>query len=564
MALACVLDASAAVRLILADPAAAELAERVGGAALVLAPELMLSELANTLWKLQRADRLNDLDPQELLAEALALACHLNHPVYDCLYLALARREAASCQATAKTGPEATRKLVHPVERITKESKCLAGASSLEPMALELAVQTPQDVEAMRRLAAAGWGRRRIAKELGCSPETVRKYLRQGGWQPYGKPCRNSVLDGHGEWLRQRFLAHRGNADVVRQELEREKGLKVSLRTVERAVEPWRLEVRNAALATVRFETPPGRQLQADFGQCVVRIGGERERVHLAVLTLGYSRRLLVRAFRSEKQEHWLAALEEGFRHWGGVPQEVLMDNARALVSQHDPERQILVFAQRLEEFARYWDFKPRACRPYRARTKGKDERGVAYVKQNAIAGREFDSWAELEAHLVRWTREVADLRIHGTTGEAPLERFLREEAQVLQPLEDKPSFLAEQELVRIVHSDCCVEVEANWYSAPQALIRQRVSVLVRDQQVLIRHGGRIVAEHGRLRPGSRSRQVIDGHWEGLVPQRQRQEAVASLESLMAAAEQRSRPVRSSELARPLSVYAEVAGEVAA
>lgn len=113
MALACVLDASAAVRLILADLAAADLAERVGGAALVLAPELMLTELANTLWKLQRADRLNDLDPQELLAEArelvdrlepdrhlqaeaLALACHLNHPVYDCLYLALARREAAS------------------------------------------------------------------------------------------------------------------------------------------------------------------------------------------------------------------------------------------------------------------------------------------------------------------------------------------------------------------------------------------------------------------------------------------------------------------------------------
>ena len=113
MALACVIDASAAVRLILADPAAADLAERVGGAALVLAPELMLTELANTLWKLQRADRLNDLDPQELLAEArelvdrlepdrhlqaeaLALACHLNHPVYDCLYLALARREAAS------------------------------------------------------------------------------------------------------------------------------------------------------------------------------------------------------------------------------------------------------------------------------------------------------------------------------------------------------------------------------------------------------------------------------------------------------------------------------------
>ncbi|QCH14033.1 IS21 family transposase [Synechococcus sp. CB0101] len=252
------------------------------------------------------------------------------------------------CQATAKTGPAATRKLVHPVERARPDDTVSAGASSLEPMAAEMPVQTPQDVEAMQRLSAAGWGRRRIARELGCSPETVRKYLRQGGWQPYGKPCRTSVLDGQREWLRQRFLAHRGNADVLRQELASEKGIKVSLRTVERAVEPWRRELRNAAVATVRFETPPGRQLQADFGQCVVRIGGERVRVHLAVLTLGYSRRLLVRAFRSEKQDHWLSTLEEGFRHWGGVPQEVLVDNARALVSQHDPERQILVFASGL------------------------------------------------------------------------------------------------------------------------------------------------------------------------------------------------------------------------
>lgn len=431
-------------------------------------------------------------------------------------------------------------------------------------MALETAVQTPQDVEAMRRLSAAGWGRRRIAKELGCSPETVRKYLRQGGWQPYGKPSRNSVLDGHREWLRERFLAHRGNADVVRQELASEKGIEVSLRTVERSVEPWRQELRNAALATVRFETSPGRQLQADFGQCVVRIGGERVRVHLAVLTLGYSRRLMVRAFRSEKQDHWLEAMEEAFRHWGGVPQEVLIDNARALVIEHDPEREILVFNKRLEDFARYWEFKPRACRPYRARTKGKDERGVAYVKKNAIAGREFASWAELEAHLVRWTREVADVRIHGTTGEPPLVRFQRDEAMALQPLGGRPSFLAERELVRVVHSDCCVEVEANWYSAPQSLIRQRVSVLVRDQQVLIRHGGRIVAQHERLRPGSRSRRVIEGHWEGLLPQRQQREAVASLEPVMAAAERRFRPVLGSELARSLAVYAEVIGEVAA
>ena len=108
----CVLDASAAIRVITGDPVASQCRDQLKKAPLVLAPELMLSEVANTLWKLQRGGNLNGLDPQTLLAdardlvdqiepdrhlqvEALALACHLYHPVYDCLYLALARREAA-------------------------------------------------------------------------------------------------------------------------------------------------------------------------------------------------------------------------------------------------------------------------------------------------------------------------------------------------------------------------------------------------------------------------------------------------------------------------------------
>jgi hypothetical protein len=95
-------------------------------------------------------------------------------------------------------------------------------------------------------------------------------------------------------------------------------------------------------------------------------------------------------------------------------------------------------------------------------------------------------------------------------------------------------------------------------------LIRQRVSVLVRDQQVLIRHGGRIVAEHRRQRPGRRSRQVIDGHWDGLVPERQQREAVQSLGDASESHDPEQRAVRSSELARPLAVYAELIAEVVA
>jgi len=123
------------------------------------------------------------------------------------------------------------------------------------------------------------------------------------------------------------------------------------------------------------------------------------------------------------------------------VPREVLVDNARALVDQHDAATREVRFDERFRAFTRHWGFKQRACAPYRARTKGKDERGVGYVKRNAIAGHSFASWSELEDHLSCWMREVADCRAHGTTGEASLVRFAREKAAALQPLVGRPPF---------------------------------------------------------------------------------------------------------------------------
>ena len=115
-------------------------------------------------------------------------------------------------------------------------------------------------------------------------------------------------------------------------------------------------------------------------------------------------------------------------------------------------------FNKRFLAFASYWKFRPRACAPYRARTKGKDERGVGYVKGNAIAGHRFESWAGMEAHLGWWQREIADRRRHGTTGEVPLERFARE-AERLRPCAGRPPFGQLRDLVRTVHADCAVVV---------------------------------------------------------------------------------------------------------
>src|SRR5512143_3719169 len=138
-------------------------------------------------------------------------------------------------------------------------------------------MREPDEVAAMLRLRGLGWGVRRIAAEFGCSHVTVRRYLAAGGWTGYHHrtPRRAKALGGLEEWLAERFRRHRGKADVVRQDLAREKGIVVSLRTVERAVAPLRQALVAEARVTVRFETPPGRQLQIDFGETRVSIGGE-------------------------------------------------------------------------------------------------------------------------------------------------------------------------------------------------------------------------------------------------------------------------------------------------
>src|ERR1700760_2197738 len=135
-------------------------------------------------------------------------------------------------------------------------------------------MKAPDEVSAMLRLKALGWGSKRIAAELGCARNTVRRWLAEGGWRACATASRSKKLDGLSDWIAERFRRHAGNADVVRQELAGEKGLVVSLRTVERATAPLRRELVAAARATLRFETHPGEQLQIDFGERRVEIGG--------------------------------------------------------------------------------------------------------------------------------------------------------------------------------------------------------------------------------------------------------------------------------------------------
>jgi len=274
-------------------------------------------------------------------------------------------------------------------------------------------------VTAIRSLAGRGVGSKGIARQLGVARNTVRRYLRQAveaGVQV--RPQARRLSDDACRLARGWYEGPAAGNAVVVQRLLSEHGTTVSLRTVERAVADLRRARQVAELATVRVESPPGDQLQVDFGQKRVRIAGAWVRVFLLVAVLSYSRRLFVKAFLSERQDDWREGLAAAFRHFGGVPRTVLGDNARALVAGRDRATGTVHFHPAYLAFCRDWDVQPRACAPYRARTKGKTEAGVKYVKRNGLADLEFSSFlSRLSGHGAPRgdRRQAADPRHHGS-----------------------------------------------------------------------------------------------------------------------------------------------------
>lgn len=374
-------------------------------------------------------------------------------------------------------------------------------------------IKGQDEISTIVKLHSLGWKIRAISRELGISRGTVRKYIRSDGVHLYRQPFRASILDGMEEWLKESFFRHAGNADVIRQELSG-RGVVVSLRTVERAVKEHRDELRRKQIATVRFETSPGHQLQADFGEKYVLVGGERVKVHLFTAKLGHSRRMYVKVFMHENQSAWFEAFESAFRHFGGVPREVLVDNASSLVKHHNRSTGELELNEKFKSFSQYWGFLPRACAPRRPQTKGKVESGVKYGKFNCLAGREFSSWEALEEHLVVWLRDVSDVRVLTEREDTPIARFA-EEVPMLLPV-DKAPYQQFRELQRKVSRDSFVDVDTNRYSVPWKYIGREVRVLCAETELSIHSAGEEIARHAVNRERY-LRIVIPEHLDGII-----------------------------------------------
>jgi len=299
---------------------------------------------------------------------------------------------------------------------------------------------TKEAVMEIKILSRRGMGIRAIARELGVSRNTVRKYLRGEALDAVSqrRPGRPRKLAPYESWLRRRVEAAapvRLPATVLKRELSA-MGYDGSERTLRRFLAG--LKPEPVMEPVVRFETAPGHQAQMDWGE--YRLG--RRKVYAFVGVLGYSRWLYLEYVMSTRSEMLIACHRRMFGAFGGVPREVLYDNMKTVVTGRDAYgRGRHRFHDALWALAGECGFRPRLCRPRRPRTKGKVERSIDYVANSffhpyvtrvALESRvpELD---ELNAEALLWCATVANVREHGTTRVPPNAR-LPEDQAAMQP----------------------------------------------------------------------------------------------------------------------------------
>jgi len=328
----------------------------------------------------------------------------------------------------------------------------------------------------------------------GFDRKTIRKYLQAGGIPRYGpREPRPSKLDAFKGYLEGRLNAGVWNAVVLLREL-RERGYAGSYTILKAYLQPRRRAARETAVR--RFETPPGQQAQLDWGHLGYLEEGEGKRrwVWGFVLTLGYSRAMVAEIALDQRLETLLALHEEAFRQLGGVPKEILYDRMKTVLLDVD-ERGELRWHPVFRDFADWWGFVPRLCHAYRPQTKGKVESGIKYVKGNFVCGWQGSDFGAVPGALRRWCWEIANQRVHGTTGRHIAEA-LAEEQPSLQPITGRRCYPFVPGVPRRAARDAYVQYRTNRYSVPWPLAGAPIAVHAAAGRLELYHEHDCIAVH--------------------------------------------------------------------
>lgn len=331
-----------------------------------------------------------------------------------------------------------------------------------------------------------------IAQKLGVSRRTVYRYVKAGKTTPrYGpRAPRGSQLEPYRNYLQGR-LRDLPELSVVRllEEL-RLLGYQGGYTVLKDRIRT--LRPRLFPPPELRFEVTPGEQAQVDFATFQTPFGT----VYALLVVLSWSRTLWVRFNFHQDQLTVLSGLHHAFLAFGGVPRTALFDRMRTAVAGSEPDGKAIFNAEMLR-FAAHCGFTPVACQPYRAKTKGRVERAVSYLRHSFFYGRTFRDLDDLNTQCAKWLAETANARVHGTTGEVPADRLILE-WEHLRPLPQEP-YVPMISLGRRVTRDGFISYNGNAYSVPEGLTRAEVEVLATLTEVRLFQDRKLLATHPLL-----------------------------------------------------------------
>jgi transposase len=394
----------------------------------------------------------------------------------------------------------------------------------------------------IKMLHLQGHSIRKIAHLTGLSRNTVRRVLREKAPRPFHTPERGSKLNPYKDYLAARFLASGLSAVRLFEEIKAQ-GYSGSVIVLRRFIRTLKADVQSKKKATVRFETAAGQQAQVDWAYCgqFKNQEGRMVKVYAFVMILGFSRMVYSCFTTSMDLATLINSHKAAFEFFGGLPKEVLYDNMKQVRLSLDKWNPLFL------DFANHYGFVPRTHRLYRPRTKGKVERAIQYLKDNFLVGRCFDDLTDLNVQNQHWLNHVANVRIHATTKERPIDLLPKEQ---LCPLQEVAAYELAVPTVRKVDNEGFVQFQRSRYSVPPEHCGKTVTVQQKDRRITIQCDQLIIAEH-EMASRSDSCVALPEHLQALWKQ--------SIEKSRAPLPSWQIRFKQAVVTTPLSVYQEVA-----
>jgi transposase len=344
----------------------------------------------------------------------------------------------------------------------------------------------------IHRLNDLNWSQRKIARHLRIGRPVVKKYLNNPHQTPAKRKKTASKLDAYRDLIKQ-FIEQdpQVKAPVVLQRLQQQ-GFdgKITI------VRDYLLKLRGRKSSRrpfIRFESPPGRQLQIDWGHFGhLQYGQTKRKLYALAVIESYSRMLYVHFTHSQKQDTLHQCLLNAFNFFGGTAQEIVVDNmVTAVIERHGS---LIRFNGAFLQFLRPFKIVPVACNPAAPHEKGKIETSIKYLRQNFWPLRTFTDLADVQLQVNHWLDTVANVRIHQTTGEKPKDRFAKVH---LRPVPELVPECRKTSLAK-VHKDFAVRFDGNCYSSPPWTIGKKVTIKADAFTVSIYLNQKKIAAHQR------------------------------------------------------------------